>query len=47
MIRRKELKLRAAPDLFIGMEIIHQFAIDLLGKGTAAAQIFQTTISEE
>jgi hypothetical protein len=46
-IQQKEHKLRSAPDLYIGMELMHQFAIDLLGKGTAAAQIFQTTISEE
>jgi hypothetical protein len=46
-IRQKEHKLRSAPDLFIGIEIMHQFAIDLLGKGTPAARIFETTISEE
>lgn len=46
-IQQKERKLRLAPDLFIGIEIIHQFAIDLLGKGTPAARIFEATISEE
>lgn len=46
-IRQKEHKLRSASDIYVGMEIMHQFAIDLLGKGTPAAQIFETTLSEE
>jgi hypothetical protein len=46
-VKEKEKKLRSATDIYIGMEIMHQFAIDLLGKGTPAAIIFETKISEE
>ena len=46
-VREKEKKLRSSSNIYIGMEIIHQFTIDLLGKGTPAAKIFETTVSEE
>lgn len=43
----KHKKLKTASDVQIGMEIMHLFIVDLLGRGTAAAKIFDTKTSEE
>ena len=43
----KIAKLRTATDEHIGLEIIHLFVIDLLGRNTPAAQIFRYKTEEE
>jgi hypothetical protein len=40
-------KLRLAGDVQIGMEILHLFILDLLGRNTAIAKIFLTKSENE
>lgn len=44
---QKNMKLSRASDIQVGMEIMHLFIIDLLGRGTAPAKIFESKTSEE
>ena len=50
-VRRETLKkvekLRFATDIHCGLEILHTFVLDLLGRGTPAAKIFLTKSEEE
>ena len=43
----KIAKLRTATDDHIGLEIIHLFVLDLLGRDTPAAKIFRYKSEEE
>jgi hypothetical protein len=45
--RQKLEKLSVATDSQIGLEILHMFVLDLLGRDTAAAKIFKTKSSAE
>lgn len=38
--KEKQKKLRFATDIQIGLEILHLFVLDLLGRHTPAAKIF-------
>jgi hypothetical protein len=40
-------KLQYANNLQAGLELLHLFLLDLLGRNTAAAKIFQTKSKEE
>ena len=44
---KKVEKLRFATDIHCGLEILHTFVLDLLGRGTPAAKIFLTKSEEE
>lgn len=44
---KKVEKLRFASDIHCGLEILHTFVLDLLGRGTPAAKIFLTKSEEE
>jgi hypothetical protein len=44
---KKRSKLTVASDVQIGLEVMHLFIIDLLGKNTPAAKIFDTLTCEE
>ena len=50
-VRRESLKkiekLRFATDVHCGLEILHSFVLDLLGRSTPAAKIFLTKSEEE
>ncbi len=43
----KAEKLRAAEDSHIGLEMLHLFILDLLGRDSAAAKIFLSKSNEE
>ena len=40
-------RLKTASDDHIGLEIIHRFVVDLLGRDTPAAKIFRSKTEEE
>ena len=44
---KKIEKLRFATDVHCGLEILHSFVLDLLGRSTPAAKIFLTKSEEE
>ena len=44
---QKVEKLRFATDIHCGLEILHTFVLDLLGRSTPAAKIFLTKSEEE
>lgn len=44
---KKTEKLRFATDIHCGLEILHMFVLDLLGRGTPAAKIFLAKSEEE
>lgn len=44
---QKSYKLRLATDLHIGLEILHLFILDILGRNTPAAKIFSSKSEEE
>lgn len=39
-------ELQRVPDEHVGLEILHAFVLDVLGRETAAARIFQSTSSQ-
>jgi hypothetical protein len=45
--QQKLEKLLVATDSQIGLELLHMFVLDLLGRDTAAAKIFMTKSSVE
>ena len=45
--KQKIEKLRFATDSHIGLEILHLFILDMLGRDTAVARIFQSKASED
>jgi hypothetical protein len=44
---KKFQKLRFAHDTHIGLELLHTFVLDLLGRNTPVAKIFRTKSEEE
>eukprot|EP00603_Paraphysomonas_imperforata_P009834 CAMPEP_0114468378 /NCGR_PEP_ID=MMETSP0104-20121206/10145_1 /TAXON_ID=37642 ORGANISM="Paraphysomonas imperforata, Strain PA2" /NCGR_SAMPLE_ID=MMETSP0104 /ASSEMBLY_ACC=CAM_ASM_000202 /LENGTH=988 /DNA_ID=CAMNT_0001641949 /DNA_START=315 /DNA_END=3278 /DNA_ORIENTATION=- len=45
--KKNAKRLQLAPDLQIGLEILHIFIIDLLGQTTSAAKIFNSMVDED
>jgi hypothetical protein len=43
---KKYLKLKYAHDTHIGLELLHTFVLDLLGRNTPVAKIFRTKSEE-
>ena len=46
-VAKKQKKLDVATDIHAGLEILHLFIIDLLGRQTPAARIFETKSEED
>jgi hypothetical protein len=44
---KKIQKLKVAHDTHIGLELLHTFILDLLGRNTPVAKIFETKSEEE
>jgi hypothetical protein len=44
---KKIQKLKVAHDAHIGLELLHTFILDLLGRNTPVAKIFETKSEEE
>ena len=44
---KKTEKLSLASDTHAGLEILHTFVLDMLGRGSAAARIFESTAEED
>ena len=45
--KKREKRLQVATDAHTGLEILHSFILDLLGKDSHAAQIFQEKAEED
>ena len=45
--KEKVEKLRFATDAHAGLEILHLFILDMLGRDTAVARIFESKASED
>ena len=45
--KKREKRLKVATDAHTGIEILHSFILDLLGKDSHAAQIFQEKAEED
>ena len=44
---KKTEKLSLASDTHAGLEILHTFVLDMLGRGSAVARIFESTAEED